>query len=180
MVFHDADLRRLCGTDARVAECDGDWLGGQCLLGTDETIPRLSELVAKWPAHLPLLIECKTLGNNAPELAGTVVAALSNDPRNAAIMSFDPTVARWLSEHHRDVIRGLVVDADWPPDFRAEAVVHARPQFLAVDIRLLGDPWTAGMRELMRVYSWTVRTPEQWTQAKVHADAAIWEGNGRP
>jgi glycerophosphoryl diester phosphodiesterase len=180
MVFHDADLRRLCGTDERVDAYDSSWLAGQLLLGTDETVPTLGDVLHKWSAHLPLLIECKTLGNNAPDLAGAVASALRDCPRTAGIMSFDPSISRWLSAHHPDLPRGLVVDADWPTDFRSQVVDRARPQFLASDVRLLGDPWTASMRDRMPVYSWTIRTPEQRAQAKVHADALIWEADGRP
>jgi len=180
MVFHDADLRRLCGTEGQVDACDSGWLAGQLLLGTDETIPTLADVLHKWPAHLPLLIECKTLGSDAPDLARAVASALRNFPRNAGIMSFDPSISRWLSAHHAGLPRGLVVDADWPTDFRLQAVDRARPQFLAVDVRLLGDAWTASMRERMPVYCWTIRTAAERAQAEVQADALIWEGDGRP
>src|SRR4029453_15635249 len=59
IVFHDANLRRLCANDARVDECDSGWLTGQMLLDTNETIPTLADLLDMWPRHLPLLIECK-------------------------------------------------------------------------------------------------------------------------
>jgi hypothetical protein len=32
----------------------------------------------------------------------------------------------------------------------------------------------------MPVYSWTIATAEQRAQAEVHADALIWEADGRP
>ncbi len=180
VVFHDADLRRMCGTNARIDSSDSGWLGGNALLETNETIPTLGDMLIKWPGHLPLLIECKTLGDNAPALAATVASALIDCSRTAGIMSFDPSVPRWLSANQTDFPGGLVVDADWPPDFRSQAVEHSRPQFLAVDVRLLGDPWTASMRARMPVYTWTVRDPEQRRQAEVHADAPIWEDHGRP
>jgi len=33
---------------------------------------------------------------------------------------------------------------------------------------------------MMPVYSWTIATVEQRLQAQVHADALIWEADGRP
>lgn len=180
IVIHDADLSRLCDVDAQIDACDAEWLTGQLLIGTNETIPTLAELLSMWPRYLPLLVECKTMGNNGAELARRVASTLKARPRNAGIMSFDPTISRGLSDHAPNLIRGLVVNADWPADFRSAAVEQALPQFLAVDVRLLGDPWTASMREKMPVYSWTIKTAEQRVQATVHADALIWEGDGRP
>jgi glycerophosphoryl diester phosphodiesterase len=180
MVFHDADLRRLCGIEGQLDAYDSGWLGDQLLLGTDETIPTLAAVLHKWPAHLSLLIECKTRGSDAADLARAVASALRDLPRNAGIMSFDPSISRWLSVHQPDLPRGLVVDADWPIDFRLQALDRARPQFLAVDVRLIGDAWTTSMRERMPVYCWTVRTAAERAQAEVQADALIWEGDGRP
>ena len=56
----------------------------------------------------------------------------------------------------------------------------ADPQFLAVETAALGKPWVEQVRERLPVYSWTVRNPELRRQAAVHADAAIWEDDGRP
>ena len=180
MVFHDADLQRLSGTNARVESSDSGWLAGQLLLGTDETIPTLADLLGKWPAHLPLLIECKTMGDNSSHLAQAVAAALLLSSRTAGIMSFDLSISRWLAAHRPQFPRGLVVNADWPADWRSEAVDQAQPQFLAVDIRLLDDPWTAAMRAKMPVYTWTVRTRDDRRRALPCADALIWEADGRP
>ena len=54
------------------------------------------------------------------------------------------------------------------------------PQFLAVDGAALGKHWVEQVRRRMPVYSWTIATAEQRAQASVHADALIWEGDGRP
>ena len=68
----------------------------------------------------------------------------------------------------------------WPAEARAAMLEEAGPTFLAVDFRLLGDPWVDSMRQLMPVYSWTVRSAGQRETGQVHADALIWEGDGRP
>jgi hypothetical protein len=56
----------------------------------------------------------------------------------------------------------------------------ADPNFIAVETSALGKPWVERARRRMPVYTWTVRNPEQRRQAAVHADAAIWENDGRP
>jgi hypothetical protein len=167
-------------SDERIEACDSGWLRGQILLDTDETIPALADLLAKWPISLPLLIECKTSEDNAVDLAEAVAGTLRSFPRNAGIMSFDPTVSQTLWARKVGVPRGLVIDAEWPADFCEQALKHARPDFLAVDVDLLGAPWIGLVRERMPIYCWTIQTAAQREQAEVHADALIWEGDGRP
>ena len=63
---------------------------------------------------------------------------------------------------------------------RRVLIVDDDPDFLAVDRASLGKSWVARERERMPVFSWTIRTAEQRVQAQVHADALIWEADGRP
>jgi hypothetical protein len=78
------------------------------------------------------------------------------------------------------VRRGLVVRDDLPAMRRRIALWLADPQFVAVQRTSLGKVWAERLRRRMPVYSWTIRSAEQRTQAAVHADALIWEGDGRP
>jgi hypothetical protein len=52
--------------------------------------------------------------------------------------------------------------------------------FLAVEVAALGKPWVAAARRRIPVYSWTVRTGADRALALAHADAPIWEADGRP
>jgi len=74
----------------------------------------------------------------------------------------------------------LVIDADLSAFRRKLAMSLADPQFVAVDRRAGGEAWVQSLRQSMRVYSWTIRTPEERAQAQVQADALIWEADGRP
>jgi hypothetical protein len=95
-------------------------------------------------------------------------------------MSFDPRISRLMKTNMPDVRRGLVIRDSLPAARRRAALWLADPQFVAVDRGALGKPWVARLRQRMPVYSWTIRTAEQRAQAAVHADALIWEGDGRP
>src|SRR5438067_5978312 len=95
-------------------------------------------------------------------------------------MSFAPRIARLMRTSMPDVPRGLVVRDALPPARRHLAMWLADPQFMAVDRSALGKAWVARARARMPLYSWTVRTAAERAQAAVHADALIWEGDGRP
>jgi hypothetical protein len=56
----------------------------------------------------------------------------------------------------------------------------AQPHFVAVDRAALTRPWVAQARRKHWLYSWTIRTPLDRETAEIHADALIWEGDGRP
>jgi hypothetical protein len=96
------------------------------------------------------------------------------------VMSFDARLARLLKTNLPDIRRGLVVRDSLRPAKRWLAMTLASPDFLAVDVAALGKSWVERARSRLPVYSWTVRTPEQRQTASVHADAPIWEADGRP
>jgi hypothetical protein len=95
-------------------------------------------------------------------------------------MSFDPRLSRLLKTNWPTARRGLVVSDRLSPLKRWLAMRLADPDFLAVDKETLGKPWVARARERMPVYTWTIRTADERSQARVQADALIWEADGRP
>ena len=96
------------------------------------------------------------------------------------VMSFDPRLPRLLKTNMPEFRRGLVIRDSLPAWKRRLAVWLADPDFLAVDRRALGKSWVAQQRLQRPVYSWTVATADERAQAEVHADALIWEADGRP
>jgi len=177
LVFHDADAWRMCASPLRIGGSTLAELGRLRLgEGPIPTLTRVLELVA---GRVPLLLEVKVDGDFwrwAPALR----AALSNYDGPFGIMSFDPALGRKLKTNWTTVRRGLVVRDGLPAWKRKLAMWLADPQFLAVDRAALEQPWVAKARDLMPVYSWTIRDAAEREQARVHADALIWEADGRP
>jgi hypothetical protein len=95
-------------------------------------------------------------------------------------MSFDPRILRLMKIAMPGVRRGLVIKDSLPAVRRHAAIGLADPHFVAADRAALGKRWVERVRRRMPVYSWTIRTAEQRLQAAVHADALIWEADGRP
>ncbi|MBQ5318088.1 MAG: hypothetical protein J6K17_03225 [Oscillospiraceae bacterium] len=59
VVFHDKTLKRMCGDKRRVSACTYDELSTLYLLGTEEKIPTLEEVLELVKGKVPLLIEAK-------------------------------------------------------------------------------------------------------------------------
>ena len=177
LVFHDADAMRLCASPMRIsASSHAELL--RLRLG-EGPIPTLGSLLTMVGGRVPLLLEVK-VEKDIWRWAPALQQALADYAGPFGIMSFDARIGRLLKTNLPTVRRGLVVRDRLPAWKRRIAMWLADPQFLAVDVAALGKAWVEHARRRMPVYSWTVRTPEQRRQAQVHADAAIWEGDGRP
>jgi glycerophosphoryl diester phosphodiesterase len=180
MVFHDHDLRRMCASALAVESTRAEILAGQRLFDSDQHIPRLSELLELVAGRVPLLIEVKCRGGNAKRIAEAVAAAISGYHGPVGVMSFEPGVARWLGRKHPEVQRGLVISERASAFDRWRNIRVAAPHFLAVDFGAISRAWVAKQRSRRWIYSWTIRSAMSRETASVHADAPIWEGDGRP
>ena len=177
LVFHDADAWRMCGSPLRIGRSTHGEL--KRLKVGEGPIPTLESLLALVKGDVPLLLEVKVDGDIwrwVPALR----RALRGYGGPFGVMSFDARLARLLKTNMPEVRRGLVVRDDLSPLRRSLAIWLADPDFLAVDRASLGKSWVARERERMPVFGWTIRTAEQRVQAQVHADALIWEADGRP
>jgi glycerophosphoryl diester phosphodiesterase len=180
MIFHDHDLRRLCASALTVEATPAAVLADQRLFDSEEHIPRLSNLLDLIAGTVPLLIELKCRGGNAGKLAQAVTRELADYPGPASVMSFEPKATRWFARHAPQMRRGLVISERASAFDRWRGITLGHPDFLAVDRAALGRSWVAKARQHHWLYCWTIRSPEQRETAEIHADALIWEGDGRP
>lgn len=185
MVFHDFDLERLTNATGRVIDRSAAQLGEIQLSGGAETIPTLRQLLDLIGGRVPLLIEIKSTSNRpvAP-LCLAVRRVLEGYVGPHAAMSFDPRVGHWFAVHSPRTVRGLVVSEGNDRSLLARlkrhlSLWHARPDFLAYDVRDLPSRFAAAQRRRgIPLATWTVRTPELRQRAAQHADAPIAEGEG--
>jgi len=180
MVFHDHDLRRLCASALAVESTPAAMLASQKLFDSGEHIPRLRELLELVAGRVPLLVEVKCRGGNAAQVTAAVAAELKAYSGPVGVMSFEPSVGRWLARREPEIARGLVISERAGAFDRWRSIRSALPHFLAVDVGALPRSWVRNARLNRWVYSWTIRSPDQRQTAEVHADALIWESDGRP
>jgi len=185
MVFHDWELERLTGETGPVVRHSSEQLRRIVLADSAETIPSLRQVLDLVSGRVPVLIEIKTRRtDHVAALCLAVRRVLEGYGGLHAVMSFDPRVSRWYFRHSPHTVRGLVVsegdDKAVPGMIRRRlALWHARPDFLAYDIRDLPSRFAARQRARgLPVVTWTVRTPEHRERAARHADADISEGEG--
>lgn len=177
LVFHDQETWRMCSSHLMIGKSTHAELSR--LRVGDGPIPTLESLLSLVGGRVPLLLEIK-VDDDVWRWMPALKRALRDYRGRHGVMSFDPRIPRLLKTNHPRVRRGLVLKDNLSPLRRRMAMWLADPQFLAVERTALGKSWVAKERERMPVYSWTIRGPQQRAQAQVHADALIWEADGRP
>ncbi len=180
MIFHDHDLRRMCASGLAVEATRGEVLAGQRLFDSGEHIPWLKELLELAAGQVPLLIELKCRSGNAARLAKAVAEELTDYAGPVGVMSFEPKAMKWFARRVPWRRRGLVMSERASAIDRWSGILNAVPHFLAVDRAAIARSWVAKQRGKRWVYSWTIRSPGDRETAEIHADALIWEGDGRP
>jgi len=185
MVFHDWELDRLTGETGPVDKRSADQLGRIALTGSGDHIPTLRKLLDQVDGRVPILIEVKSRSDKpvAP-LCLAVRRVLEGYLAPHAVMSFDPRVSAWFIRNSPRTVRGLVVTEEGAKSFSGQvrrhlSLWHARPDFLAYDVRDLPSSFAAAQRlRGLPVATWTVRDQELRRRAADNADAPIAEGAG--
>lgn len=181
IVFHDATLDRLTAASGSVASHTPAELARVLLRDTDEGIPSLSEILALVGGKVPLLIEVKVSGARVTRLCLSVRGALKDYQGPAAVMSFNPLVGAWFRQQAPGIVRGLVITEEGSRSVQGRmkrwaAMISAKPDFLAYDVRDLPSRFAAAARRRgLPVLTWTVRTADDERRASAHADRAIYE-----
>ena len=105
VVFHDHNLKRVCGVDRDVADCTYEELQGYRLSGTEERIPLFTEVLALVDGRAPFIIEMKSTKRNTAlcEKAAALLDAYSGP---YCIESFHPGIVMWFKKHRPGVVRG--------------------------------------------------------------------------
>jgi glycerophosphoryl diester phosphodiesterase len=193
MVFHDYDLERLTGTTGAIATLDATALRAIPLLGDDEGIPTLREVLETVAGKVPLLIEIKDqdghMGPNLGPLGAAVARDLHGYQGPVAVMSFNPHAVAEMGRLAPNTPRGITTSAyipdEWVPlPARICAHLRAIPDyeatgscFISHEVTDLHRPRVAEIRALgAAILCWTVTSPELEAEARKAADNITFEG----
>lgn len=193
MVFHDYDLRRLTGVPGRIRGLSARKLATLRLLGGEDGIPTLAEVLAIVAGCVPLLIEIKDqdggLGTEVGLLEQAVAGTLVGYGGPVAVMSFNPHAVAAFHRAAPGVAVGLTTSAyraeDWGliaagtrdrlreiPDYDRVGAC-----FISHEVSDLDRPRVAVLKaQGAAVLCWTVKSPEVEAKARRIADNVTFEG----
>lgn len=187
VVFHDDDLKRICGDERRVDEVDLAELSKMSLSGTEDGVPTLAEVLELVDGRVPLLVEIKELSGSA---VSTEAAKMLADYKGDFIVeSFNPLSLKNFKRKLPGVPVGILSmrferDERFAIRFRNFLLgalltnFLCRPNFIAYQnedggrfaVKLLGGVFGAPR------FAWTVRSEEEEATAKKRGfDSVIFE-----
>lgn len=186
MVFHDADLERMCGVSGKIWEYTCAELQAMSLMGTEETIPTFAEVLALIDGQVPVIVEYK-LDRVNTDVCAAGNALLQEYDGVYCIQCFHPLALMWYKKNAPEVIRGQLSQSFWEDEkYHGDALyallsymienVATRPDYIAYQFddadnlsfrlcRAMGAG-TAG---------WTLRSPEDYEVAKDEFDLFIFD-----
>lgn len=192
MVFHDYALDRLADGAGPVRAVPAGTLGETHLLGGDEGVPTLKEVLTLVGGRVPVLIEIKDqdggMGPAIGPLEAATASALQGYPGHVAVMSFNPNSVLCMAVLRPDIPRGLVTSSFDPANWALSADTCDRlrgiPDYDRVGASFISheasDLDRARVAELKAggadVLCWTITSPEDEATARKVAQNVTFEG----
>src|SRR5690606_11504639 len=106
---HDIHLKRLCNDNRYLSDLNKEDIKDLRILGTDQHIATLEEVLNLVNGKVPLLIELKPHGN-VIFLCESFMKIMNDYQGVWAVFSFHPSVVKWFKKNHPHVIRGQIAE----------------------------------------------------------------------
>ena len=190
MVFHDADLMRICGVEGKIWDYTCEELQAMKLFDTEETIPTLAQALELINGQVPILVEYKM------DKVDTDVCAYSHELLKDydgayAVQSFHPFALFWYRQNAKDIPRGILaknfIRENQQKGEKSDIIdflttnlmlnVIAYPDFIAYDYQD-ADYFALKLTRLMGAptSTWTLKDPAHYEQVKGEFDLYTFEG----
>lgn len=184
VVFHDDNLKRVCGVNKIIEDCTYNELLKYNLFDTKYKIPLFEEVLKLIDGKVGLLIEIKTAKFKG-KLESMLSKLLDNYNGSFAIQSFNPLSILWFKKNKKSYIRGLLSS-----DFRHNKKINdlkkfllktlfidiiLKTDFIAYDIRALPNSYVKSKRKSKLILGWNVRTKKDHDKAIKYCDNLICE-----
>lgn len=185
VVFHDWNLRRLTGVEAKVVNKTARELADLRLAGTEEKIPLLEDVLEAVNGRQAVVIEIKN--RRQVTALEPAVARILRDYRGPfAIHSFNPYSLGWFAGNAPEILRGQIscaFDTDDMAGWKKVILEYygmnwmSRPKFIAHHWKRLPAPMPTLLRKVFKkpLLAWTVKTPQEAEAALRQADNVIFE-----
>lgn len=105
VVFHDFNLKRVCGIDKNINQLTFHELRQLSLFNSNEKIPHLQEVIDLVDGQVPLIIEIKTKHIDI-SVCHSILPILDNYKGIYCIESFNPLIVLWYKKNCPHVVRG--------------------------------------------------------------------------
>lgn len=178
VVFHDGDLKRMCGISKKVIECTYDELSRMSLLHSKQRIPLFRDVLELVAGQVPLLVEVKPEGDYI-KTCESLRDHMTHYKGIYCMESFHPKAVQWFRKNCPDIARGQLADS-----FPKKKEIHhnliqfllsnllfnflGRPDFIAYNHKHKNQFSYRLCRKLYKVYNaaWTIRSRDELERAR--------------
>ena len=183
VVFHDDNLKRVCGVDKNIDECTFDEIKDLKLFNTTCKIPLFEEVLKEVDGKVPLLIETKMLKYNSI-LEQELSKILDNYNGLFAIQSFNPFSINWFKNNKKNYIIGLLSSnfKKWNLCYPKKIIgktllldLFLKVDFIAFDLKAMPNKYIDKKKNKKLVLGWTIRCKEDYENANKYFDNIICE-----
>lgn len=183
VVFHDNNLKRMCKSNKCIEDLTYDELLKYNLLDTKYKIPLLSEVLSLINGQVGLLIETKIIKFNG-KLEEKLSEMLDNYNGDFAVQSFNPLSVYWFKKNKESYLRGILSSNfnNWNISNLKKWIlktlildIFLKVDFIGYDLRALPNNYIENKRKTKPVFTWTIRTKEDYEKAVKYSDNIISE-----
>lgn len=182
VVFHDDNLKRVCGVNKRVKDLTYRELLRYNLFNTTLKVPLFSDVIKLVNGRVPILIETK-YHNRYGVLEKILINELSNYKGLYAIQSFYPMSLLWLKRNTKDIPIGLL-SSNFKNDLnRLKSIIGKtlildlffKTDFISYDVKGLPNNYLSYKRNKKKIVIWTIKNKKDYDLARQYTDSLICE-----
>lgn len=182
VVFHDGNLKRVCGVNKRVKDLTYRELLKYNLFDTTLKVPLFSDVIKLVNGRVPILIETK-YHNRFGVLEKILINELSNYKGLYAIQSFYPMSLLWLKRNTKDIPIGLL-SSNFKNDLnRLKSIIGKtlildlffKTDFISYDVKGLPNNYLSYKRDKKKIVIWTIKNKKDYDLARQYTDSLICE-----
>lgn len=182
VVFHDGNLKRVCGVNKRVKDLTYRELLKYNLFDTTLKVPLFSDVIKIVNGRVPILIETK-YHNRYGVLEKILINELSNYKGLYAIQSFYPMSLLWLKRNTKDIPIGLL-SSNFKNDLnRLKSIIGKtlildlffKTDFISYDVKGLPNNYLSYKRNKKKIVIWTIKNKKDYDLARQYTDSLICE-----
>lgn len=182
VVFHDDNLKRVCGVNKRVKDLTYKELLKYNLFDTTLKVPLFSEVIKLVNGRVPILIETK-YHNRYGVLEKILINELSNYKGLYAIQSFYPMSLLWLKRNTKDIPIGLLSSNFKNNSNSLKKLIGKtlildlffKTDFISYDVKGLPSNYISLKKDKKKIVIWTIKNKKDYDLAKKYTDALICE-----
>lgn len=182
VVFHDDNLKRVCGVNKRVKDLTYIELLKYNLFDTTLKVPLFSDVIKLVNGRVPILIETK-YHNRYGVLEKILINELSNYKGLYAIQSFYPMSLLWLKRNTKDIPIGLL-SSNFKNDLnRLKSIIGKtlildlffKTDFISYDVKGLPNNYLSYKRDKKKIVIWTIKNKKDYDLARQYTGSLICE-----